>query len=113
MAYSVAPGSAVHFGNKVLQERTVLSEEQLEVIGKDGLRAMERDGFVVYFNEQLSAPPTDEELKFKGKWYLDPVELQGWTLENLNLKVKEIDPDVEPFETSEEAIAQLTADFQK
>lgn len=45
------------------------------------------------------------------KWNHDPDELAALDLETLNLRVMETDPSVGPFDTVEDAIAQLSADF--
>lgn len=43
-------------------------------------------------------------------WNLDPEALKTKTLATLNVMVAERDPDKGPFDTEEEAIAQLTMD---
>lgn len=50
-----------------------------------------------------------------GKWDYDPSDpvIQKMTLEELNRLVIEKDGDMEPFESKEEALAQLSADFRE
>lgn len=45
-------------------------------------------------------------------WTVDPANLEGKSLEELNVMVLDRDNSMEPFSTVEEAVAQLTADFQ-
>lgn len=46
----------------------------------------------------------------RGRWDLKPERLQNKSLEQLNVMVRERDASIEPFETREEAIAQLSLD---
>lgn len=55
---------------------------------------------------QKQAPPA-------AKWDLDPETLRGLPLEQLNLMVRERDPNVAPFDNVDEAIAQLSVEFRK
>jgi len=48
----------------------------------------------------------------RGRWDFDPDDLAGDSLEDLNVRIIERDPSRRPYETREEAIAVLTADFQ-
>ena len=45
-------------------------------------------------------------------WTLDPSTLKNLTLPELNVMIGERDPNIKPFETQEEAIAQLSAEFR-
>lgn len=46
-----------------------------------------------------------------GIWSYDPATLQGHPLLDLNQLIATTDPSMEPFETVEEAIAQLSREF--
>ena len=48
----------------------------------------------------------------RGLWECDPDALKGLSIENLNVMVGERDESIGQFETVEEAIAQLSADFK-
>jgi hypothetical protein len=48
----------------------------------------------------------------EGKWAYDPDSLVGQSLTQLNSLVAGIDSSVPPFDTKEEAIAQLSQDFR-
>jgi len=45
------------------------------------------------------------------QWALDPDMLRSKSVEVLNVMIRERDASIEPFETQEEAIAQLSRDF--
>jgi len=62
--------------------------------------------------EKPSAAPSTGKLDSVKKWNVDPVTLVGKDLQHLNIMVLERDPTMTPFETIEEAAAQLTKDFK-
>lgn len=75
--------------------------------------------------ERGSEPPRDLnpiriETKDKAKpvtqlqsvWIMNPANLEGLDLNQLNIMVAERDPHVKPFDTVEEAKSQLTKDFK-
>lgn len=47
-----------------------------------------------------------------GKWNLNPVNLRKMTLEGLNIKAAEIDPNIEAFKDTDEAVAFMSQDFK-
>lgn len=53
-------------------------------------------------------PPRPEPSGAAPIWNLDPEALQGMSLAALNVMIAERNPEIGPFETDEEAIAQLT-----
>jgi len=57
-------------------------------------------------------PGTPKPQQPKGRWNYDPKFLKGKSLEDLNRHVIEIDHTIVPFQTKEEAIAQLSTDFR-
>lgn len=63
------------------------------------------------------APPGDPEKPKSitpiSPWILDPKTLEGKTLDQLNVMIKEIDPSEDLFEDAKEAISFLSQDFQK
>lgn len=64
-------------------------------------------------------PETEEEeddepvVTDRSLWVHNPANLEGKPLEELNVMVAEIDPDIPPFNTIEEAMAQLSLDFEE
>lgn len=46
------------------------------------------------------------------KWNINPASLVGKDIQQLNIMVLEREPTMTPFETIEEAAAQLTRDFK-
>jgi hypothetical protein len=46
-------------------------------------------------------------------WNLDPAELSGKDIDDLNVMILERDDSIDPFETTEEAVAFLSKDFGK
>lgn len=87
------------------EHQSVLPPRVLEWLGEEGIQDwMDRRRIV---RVEVFAPPQEKQ-PAAGPWILDPKKLQRLSLEALNLKVAAIDPTMEPFETREEAIAQLS-----
>ena len=57
-------------------------------------------------------PPKPTKLDTVGRWDVDPINLTSMNLQQLNIMVLERDPTMTPFETIEEAAAQLFKDFK-
>lgn len=66
---------------------------------------------VVASPASIPGPVVDGAGSPVSKWIFDPATLEGKPLEELNVLIKENGPDVEPFETIEEALAWLSQDF--
>lgn len=62
--------------------------------------------------EEVGAAPMKTRMTFRSDWDTAPEKLLGKELETLNFMVKERDANIQPFETVEEAIAQLTKDYR-
>lgn len=62
--------------------------------------------------EDLKVVEEVEDPVARGPWRHNPDDLEGKSLDDLNIMVQEIDEDVEPFETVEEAIFFLSQDYQ-
>lgn len=58
------------------------------------------------------APKAAKPAKSKSIWSMDPDGLRGLDVDQLNVMIAERDDSVEPFETSEEALAFLSADYE-
>lgn len=59
-------------------------------------------------------PRTGEPSKqTQSLWIMDPANLESKDLDELNVMIAERDPEIEPFQTVEEAKAQLTKDFKR
>ena len=62
--------------------------------------------------EKVSTPVEDKIEGKKGSvWILDPDGLRSKSLEELNVMVIERQPELEPFETYQEAVAWLSQDY--
>ena len=53
-----------------------------------------------------------KRIRARSCWEHDPDTIRGRSLEEMNLMIVDLDPRIRPFETVEEAVAQLSADFQ-
>ncbi len=111
MKIVVAPNRSILFGVRHLMP----GDDVIAVCGERLAQEHLRSGFAVVQEETAAAAPTKAapvkpDLSSK-KWGLDPDGLTGRTLEHLNLLVGERDPSMSPFETVEEAIAQLSSEF--
>lgn len=110
MKIVVAPNRSILFGVRHLMP----GDDVTAVCGEQLAQEHLRSGFAVAQEETAAAaktapakPPNLSSMK----WGLDPDGLTGHTLEHLNLLVGERDPAMPPFETVEEAIAQLSSEF--
>lgn len=61
--------------------------------------------------EETPAPETKEGWIAPSAWIRDPTELEGLSLEELNIQILAVDDTIEPFETQEEAVAWLSQDY--
>lgn len=80
----------------------------------DALERLVAAGFVVR-GDRRAEPAVREGRSVRvtpSKWTVDPADVEGWSLDQLNVRIKEIDERVEPFETVEEAVAWLSQDFE-
>lgn len=62
--------------------------------------------------EESGSLTTTTKNTAKTPWSTNPAELSETSLEDLNIMILERDPTIAPFETREEAVAQLTMDFK-
>ena len=58
-----------------------------------------------------SGPKVDGAGSPVSKFIFDPATLEGKSVEELNVLLKECDPEIEPMDTAAEAVAFLTQDF--
>lgn len=79
------------------------------VDSRDDREAKDNDEELI---EEALKPRKGKRIKQPKKWNKDPKALTMRTLEELNVMVGEVDPNVEPFETIEEAIAQLSKNYE-
>jgi len=112
MAYIVANSRTVKLPNGSLKSQGEQVTE--EECGKENIQSHLESGFLV---DTRTAPPqtapsspNPADMRPTSPWKLDPAQLEGKPLQELNLMIKERDDSIEPFETVEEAIAQLSAD---
>lgn len=112
MKYAVNPSRTVFFQGTKYPANTVLSEKTLKAMGEEMVANFVADEMLVSVEGVFVPEPEPEREGTWSVWTLDPATLQKTSLEALNMKVKELDPKVKPFETREEAIAQLSADWK-
>lgn len=60
---------------------------------------------------QIKKDPVPEVKTPLSIWNLDPEQLKGKSLDELNVMILERDDTIDPFDTLEEAVAQLSQDF--
>lgn len=124
--YVVAKGRSILLSDlRHLKEGRILSAAQLEKAGWPADRVAEgiKAGHLIELSEQAvanllgasipqEAPSSPGGGTGHGPWNYDPAALQGKSLEQLNAIVLGVDPNIPAFETSEEAIAHLSANFK-
>lgn len=91
-----------------------LTPIDVQLFDKDRICRLLASGFIEEYEPAKQEPPKREGRTGKvtpGPWMCDPDMLEPFTLEELNVMVLERDPNMEPFETREEAITQLSEDF--
>ena len=90
-----------------------LPQDRLEDCLKRGL--IEECGNVIVPKKVKSKPNPEwtKRLKPVSKWNLNPADLCGKTLKQLNIMILNIDRDAEPFSSMEEALAALTKDYEE
>jgi hypothetical protein len=114
--------TSISIGGMLFKPGEVLSRKALSCISSRNLRRHLSDGTLVLkeIAKPVSKPvpnpeppaPSSERFDPVKKWNVNPVSLTGMGLQELNIMVLERDPTVPPFETIEEAAAQLSKDFK-
>ncbi len=106
--YLVAPSRAVKIKGIVYEAGAEITTDMIE---EKEIKSHIEAGFI---NDTRSAPPLNPtaQAPSPSKYLLNPANLRGKSLQELNLLVKGKDVSVEPFETVEEAIAHLSADYE-
>lgn len=85
-------------------------------IAEDEIEKHIASGHLEYIAVMVSAPLLQGEpiKQSQGSlWTVDPATLKGKDLKQLNAMIVERDPKQTPFDTVEEAVAQLSIDFSK
>lgn len=111
MKYTVSPGHSVLHKSSMYTERMALPDAVIDDLGEEQIQGLLKTGHLSAFDMSLNAPPEPIGAP-RGKWFHNPKELNGKDLKKLNLMVAAVDPTVEPFDTVEEAIAQLSEDWK-
>ena len=106
----VAQGQNLMVGRREVRQFTPITEELLEGTGWT-LEKLVKNGTVVEV-EVFSPEKEKPKKKTTSPWQFDPAKLKKLDVEKLNLMIADIDSEVGPFETRDEALAQLTKDFQ-
>lgn len=79
-------------------------------LGPDELTKLTAEGWIIS-TETPDPPPEPTPVPVGSKWNFNPKDLAGKSIAQLNALVLERDPAVKPFETTEEAIAFLSAEY--
>jgi len=100
-------------GKKVNLQNVAIDSDNLEEVGltRADFEELLTSGHLVNVDDSPPEAPPLNTLKARGKWRFDPAVLETKTLEQLNVMAKEIDPDIEPFEDLDEALAVMSTDF--
>lgn len=110
--YIVANSRSIRLPNGTLKSQG--EKITVEELGKENVKSHLASGFLVDTRtgppQKAPPAPNPEDMRPTSSWKLDPAQLQGKPLQELNLMVLEIDNSIAPFETVEEAIAQLSQD---
>lgn len=71
-------------------------------------------GYVERVSEKKKVVPSVKRGQFRpvSKWDINPVDLVGKGLTDLNIMILEKDPDADPFSNMNEAVAFLSKDFE-
>lgn len=94
----------------IVPPKTFLESEMAE----EARTALLKSGHIEFIgiSEGGEAPtPVVADPDKKSKWRVDPDTLRGLSLEDVNIRILEIDSTVEPFEDLDEAIAFASQDF--
>lgn len=106
---------AIAVGGVTLTPGAILPDNASETIIKDYLLRE----LIEPFDDKKPAPAVALKavprglLKPISKWQLNPADLCGKNLTQLNIMILEKDPSAEPFGSMDEAVACLTKDFEE
>lgn len=105
MKYIVKKGS-IFYNGKFLQEGSYV---ELEVDQAETLNRVHSSLEIT----QATSPEPEPKIVAKKKWQYNPEHLENLDLDSLNAMVYNVDKTIEPFDTVEEAAAQLSLNFEK
>lgn len=114
----VSPNKSIRVNLKTGEKRVLIkdgTEITEDMLPQEEIDSYLKAGFLI---DTRSAPPVltpqkpdKKDFKPTSKWLFNPEDLEGNTLQELNLLIKERDASVDPYETTEEAIAHLSQDY--
>lgn len=109
-------------GGKTYKPGELLTEDEIYSIGRERLsRLMDKGRIVVVLMDvpepEAPAPSIDEQRLAEGqvspsKYDQDPADLKDLELDDLNLLALDIDEDSKAYDSVEEAVAALSADYR-
>lgn len=105
VAYEVAQKRTVRDGSTIFYAGTPVFPSDLS----------RRDRFAELVDAKILVPRASTKPRLGAAvspWRVSPTTLEQLTLEQLNIMVMELEPKMDPFETVEEAVGQLTMDWE-
>lgn len=116
MAFRVTKKAEVYDPNRGVHPRGSVIDPKLFSDGH--WKMLIRDGYVEEFELQTEKPAQKPEAKRgtgrprRSKWNVDPDSLRGLSLDQLNIRIKQVDGRRKPAQSVDEAIEILSADFE-
>lgn len=109
------PGEEIHADDLGSATARLVASGALKIKGSKTPAADDEDlGTEDVLSPMLSlVTPPASDVRTGSSWAEDPAKLKGLTLGDLNARILKLDPTIEPFDTTEEAIACLSRDFNK
>ena len=107
----VAKGQNLMVGYRTVRQYSPLTEELLKESGW-AIEALLKNGTAVeveVYSPVEESKPGDAPTS---PWMRDPADLAEMSLDKMNLLIASINKDYGPYETKEEAIAQLSRDLK-
>lgn len=105
-ALAIGRGKADLLPGKTVSGDHFNSDKLMKLVQKGVLRKVDHVPEI-----EVSTSEEGGQTEVFGKFRYTPEQLEGKSLEQLNSMVAEINPEIEEFETVEEAVAQLGSDL--
>ena len=114
--FATAPGVTVNEQSAIRPDQMIRTGEGNKQRGvRTAAGSLDLGNNAVTVDNAMSDPNAAKQpsqpVSTEGRWTLNPSALEGKSLDELNVMVAERDSSIEPFETSEEAIAHLSQDY--
>lgn len=111
--YYCGPDQGIMISGVSYKPGQKLSRKSVSSLSPRRLKSHMDEGLIITTSRSPdNAPQSVQKIEPVQKWTYDPRQLQGKTLQDLNLMVLAIEPTMTPFETIPEAAAQLTMNWK-